>query len=75
MKITQTGQYRNRDGKVARILRIVDGRAYGTVPGWFERTWWYTSSGEHALCPGDDLMQRLGELSVESPDSGPSPAR
>lgn len=73
MKITEVGRYRNKDGKVANIIRITDGRAYGNVPGWFDRTWWYTTNGEHAICPGDDLTQRLGGLSVESPDSGPSP--
>jgi hypothetical protein len=53
--ITVPGRYLTQDRRLALIVRIDGGRAYGRIPGYYDRTWWYTN-GEHAICPIDDLM-------------------
>lgn len=59
MRIIQPGRYLTGDGRVATITRIDQTRAFGKIPGHYDRTWWYAFNGEHALCPVDDLVKRL----------------
>lgn len=59
MRIAELGRYRTRDQQVAVVKKIEKDRAYGTIPGEIETTWWYALSGEHAVWPLDDLVERL----------------
>lgn len=59
MRISEPGRYFTKDGRIATITRISDGRAFGNIPGHYDRTWWNAPNGEHALCPVDDLVRRL----------------
>lgn len=60
-RITETGRYRTRNQQIAVITKIDGDRAYGTIPGEIDGTWWYTNSGQHALWPLDDLLEQLLE--------------
>jgi hypothetical protein len=58
IRIVVPGRYHTEDHRIATIVRIDNGRAYGRIPGDYDGTWWYTN-GEHALCPIDDLYGKL----------------
>lgn len=65
MRITRTGRYLTKDNRVAIITRITNERSYGKMPGNYDRTWWYTSTGEHAVCLVDDLVKFAGKVAED----------
>jgi len=57
MRVSAAGHYLTRDGRTAIITHVTADRAFGRIPGYYDRTWWYSANGEHAICPIDDLME------------------
>lgn len=66
MKIVKIGRYRSRASGIAIITRVDAMRAYGSMPGNYDRTWWYSNTGEHAICPPDDLVQKLEQSDIDN---------
>jgi hypothetical protein len=66
MKICAIGNYETKDGRLAIITRISGTKAHGRMPGNYDRTWWYVSNGEHAICPVDDLVRKSADRPVDN---------
>lgn len=59
IRIGGPGRYLTRDRRIATIHLIDRLRAFGRSYGSYDDgTWWYLT-GEHAVCPSDDLMLLL----------------
>jgi hypothetical protein len=60
-KIT-TGRYLSKNHEIFFITEVGDRRVYGHRQGSADMTWWY-ATGEHALYPEDDLVEKLSPRS------------